>query len=358
MSGASLTAVFGQLGLTQVRHVSPVRRGAAQGLVAGVYRQVEQDFGVLAPPVALHSPAPGVLAASWLMLREVLVVTGNAGRAAKEAVAATVSLGNTCPWCATVHSSTFSGLSGSAVSSITDPRLLAIATWARESRTEEGARRHEAARPADQAPELIGTAVILHYFNRMVNVFLTEVPLPPGVPKIMLGPVMRMLGGKIRVAARRPHQPGTSLELLPAASLPRDLSWAAGNSVVADAFGRACGAVDAAAGQSVPPPVREMVMTELGNWHGEPRGPSRVWADDALATLPAAHRPAGRLALLTALAAYQVDRRVVDEFRSGGASDAALVELTSWASLAAARRAGTWISAGIPSSTDQRQMRS
>ena len=347
MSGARLTTMFGQLGLTQVRYAPPVRLGAANGLAGRVYAQVERDFGVLAPPVALHSPAPEVMAASWLMLREILVVTGNVDRTAKEAVAAAVSLGNTCPWCVTVHSSTFSGLSGSAVKSVTDPRLRAIATWAAESRTEDGAPLRELAFPAEQAPELIGTAVILHYFNRMANVFLTEVPLPPRVPKMMIGPVMRVLGRSIQSAARQAHQPGTSLELLPAAPLPSDLSWAAGNPVVADALARACRAIDAAAARSVPESVRYLVTTELENWHGEQRGPSRAWADDALAALPAEHRAAGRLALLTALASYQVDRQVVDQFKAGGSSDAALVELTSWASLVAARRAGTWISAGV-----------
>jgi AhpD family alkylhydroperoxidase len=347
MSGERITTVLGQLGLTQVRYVSPVRRSAAQGLVGRVYEQVEREFGVLAPSVVLHSPAPEVLAASWLMLREILLVTSNVDRTAKEAVATAVSLGNTCPWCVTVHGATFSGLSGNAVQSITDPRLRAIATWARDSATAEGALLHESACPAEEAPELIGTAVLLHYFNRMVNVFLTEVPLPPGAPRMALGPVMRVLGRRIRPAAGQSHQPGTSLELLPAAPLPRDLSWAASNPVVAEAFARICGAVDAAGVRSVPPSVRDMVVTELENWHGEQRGPSRAWTEDALSPLPMAHRPAGRLALLTALASYQVDRFVINEFRSGGSSDATLVELTSWASLAAARRVGTWISAGV-----------
>jgi AhpD family alkylhydroperoxidase len=347
MSGSPITKVLGQLGLVQVRYVSPVRLGAARGLVGRVYDQIEREFGVLAPSVALHSPSPEVLAASWLMLREVLVVTGTVDRTAKEAVSAAVSAGNTCPWCTAIHSATFSGLSGSAVGSITDPRLRAIATWAADGATAEGALLHEAAFPAAQAPELVGTAVLLHYFNRMVNVFLTELPMPPGAPKIALGPVLRVLGRKIRPAAAQPHQPGTSLEWLPAAALPPDLSWAAGNRVVADALARGCAVVDAAGARSVPPSVRDLVMTELADWHGEQRGPSRAWVEDALSVLPMAQRPAGRLALLTALASYQVDRSVIGLFRSGGASDAALIELTSWASLTAARRVGTWMSAGI-----------
>ena len=98
MTSKRMTTVLGQLGLTQVRYVSPVRPGAAQGLVGRVYEQVEREFGVLAPSLVLHSPAPQVLAASWLMLRETLLVVRKVERAAKEAVATTVSLGNACPW--------------------------------------------------------------------------------------------------------------------------------------------------------------------------------------------------------------------------------------------------------------------
>jgi hypothetical protein len=188
---------------------------------------------------------------------------------------------------------------------------------------------------------------LLHYFNRMVNVFLTDLPMPPGTPRIALGPVMQVLGPRIRPAIGQSYPPGTSLGLLPAVPLPHDLSWAASNPVVADAFARIIGAVDAAGSRSVAPAVRDMVTTELENWHGEQRGPSRAWADDAISALPAADRAAGRLALLTALASYQVDRSVIREFMSGGPSDAQLVELTSWASLAAARRACAWIPVGI-----------
>jgi hypothetical protein len=64
MTSKRITTVLGQLGLTQVRYVSPVRRGAAQGLARRVYEQVEREFGVLAPSLALLSPAPRVLAAA------------------------------------------------------------------------------------------------------------------------------------------------------------------------------------------------------------------------------------------------------------------------------------------------------
>jgi AhpD family alkylhydroperoxidase len=339
MTSKRITTVLGQLGLVQVRHVSPVHGGAAQGLVRQVYGQVEQEFGILAPSIALHSPAPQVLAASWLMLRETVLVTSKVPRAAKEAVATTVSLGNTCPWCVAVHSKMLSGLA----ESIADPELRAVTTWARDCETEECARRHEPACPAAEAPELIGTAVIFHYYNRMVNVFLTEVPLPPGAPKLALRPVMQVLARRMRPAAECTYQPGTSLDLLPAAPAPGDLSWAAGEPVLEEAFARGCAAVDEAGARSVPPSVRELVLAELQSWQGERRGPSRAWVEAAVSGLPAADQSAGRLALLTAFASYQVGRSDIGKFRADRPGDATLIEATAWASLAAARRVGTWI---------------
>jgi AhpD family alkylhydroperoxidase len=351
MTGKPIRKVLGRLGLTQVRHVKPVPIGAGAPSVRRVYEQVEREFGVLAPPMALHSPSPEVLAANWVMLRETLIASGRVERAVKEAVSTAVSLGNACPFCVTIHSRTLSGLGGPAwagqtAPTTTDPRVQAAMRWAEASRTEEGARRHELPWPAGEAAEVIGTAVDLHYLNRMVNIFLGEVPLPPGVPRPALGPVMRVLGAMIGAAARQPHPPGAALDLLPPAPPPGDLAWAAGDAVVTDAFARACAAIDEAAVRSVPPAVRDLVLARLGGWRGETPGLSRAWVEDAVCGLRRADRAAGRLALLTALASYQVDRSVIAEFRLGQPADSALIELTSWASLAAARRVGSWIPVG------------
>src|SRR3954466_10645569 len=101
--------------LRDVKYVEAVRPRHARGLVRDVYRQVERDFGMLAPPVALHSPAPEVLAAAWLMLRESLgagggwvgggagVGGGTGSGAGREAGAAAVSAANSCPYCVEVH---------------------------------------------------------------------------------------------------------------------------------------------------------------------------------------------------------------------------------------------------------------
>jgi AhpD family alkylhydroperoxidase len=352
MSGKLMRSVLGQLGLTQVRYVTPVPPKAAGALATRVYGQVERDFGVLAPPVALHSPAPQIMAAIWIMFRESLIVPGQVDRAAKEVVATAVSAVNTCPFCVTIHSGTLARLTGTSgalagpddhAGSVADPRLRGLAQWATECGTETGALRHGAACSADQAPELIGTAVLLHYLNRMVNVFLGAIPLPPRVPRMALPPVMRLVSGLIRQASTGSLAPGASLDMLPPAAPPGDLSWAAANPLLADGFARAFAAIDAAGARFVAEPVRELVLAELASWHGGNRGLSRAWAADAVSGLPTQHQTAGRLALLIAMASYQIDQSVIDACRRTQGDDEALIGLTSWASLSAARRVGGWI---------------
>ncbi|WP_428962031.1 carboxymuconolactone decarboxylase family protein [Micromonospora fluostatini] len=346
MPASVLRPVLGALGLTQIRHVSPVRRGRADGLVARVYGQMETDFGVLAPPVALHAQAPEVLAAAWMLLRETLIVPGAAPRAAKESVATAVSLGNVCPYCATIHNNAL-GLLGPAGPDAADrgaggeEELERFVGWAMPA---DGGTPSAAPFPAAQGPELVGTAVLLHYLNRVVNVFLRDVPLPPGVPEFMLPVVLRVLGGAMVGAARDPHPPGRSLDLLPDAPLPPDLPWAVGNPTVAQAFGRACAVIEAAGQRSVPEPVRDLVLVNLVGWRGGPRGISRTWVEELVSGLSEQHRPAGRLALLVAFASYQVDAGVIQACRSTGADDRGLVELCSWAAMAAAR----WLGALLP----------
>lgn len=331
---------------SQIRYVAAVRKESARDPVKRVYDQVERDFGMLAPPVSLHSPAPEPMAAGWLMLRETLLAGGLVPRAAKEAVAVAVSLGNSCPYCVDVHSTLLHGLVRSKEAAAVaeghgapaaDRELARLAAWARSGGAPGGGAAAVPA-PAPEVPELVGTAVTFHYLNRMVNVFLVESPLPPGLPAAVRRTIRRVAGSLLRPVLSRTVEPGAALGLLPAAPLPADLRWAAGNPTVAGAFGRAADSIDAAGGRSVPPAVRELVAAELADRDGlPPAGSSGGWVHDRVAGLPEAQRPAGRLALLTALASYQVGPSAVEEYRRYRSDDQSLIELTAWASMAAAR---------------------
>ncbi|HET9139996.1 carboxymuconolactone decarboxylase family protein [Actinophytocola sp.] len=326
--------------LNDTRHIRVVKRRHASGLVAEVYRQVERDFKMLAPPVALHSAAPDTMAASWMILRETLLVQGVADRASKEAVATGVSEANSCPYCADVHGMTMAAIPDPAGS---DRDLLA--KWARESATAAGA--GVPPFPPEQAAELVGTAVAFHYYNRMVNVFLRESPFPSHVPESAKPKARKVLGGVLRPSERGPAA-GDSVDLLPAGAPADGLCWTHPNAVISEAFARAYTAIDIAGTRSVPDSVRGLVHDRLALWDGQAPGISRSWLHEAVAGLPEADAAAGRLALAIALASYQVDESLIDAYRATGPGDGELVELAAWASMAAARRISTWLAAANP----------
>jgi AhpD family alkylhydroperoxidase len=322
--------------LNDTRYIRVVKPRHARGLVAKVYRQVERDFSMLAPPTAMHSAAPDLLAGSWMILRETLVAQGVAPRASKEAVATGVSIANSCPYCEDVH-----GMTLAAIADTGDAD--ALTTWAQSSATLAGSGTPPFSPEA--APELIGTAVAFHYYNRVVNVFLRDSPFPSHVPENAKPRARKVLGGVLRPPVGPGPQLGDSVDLLPAAPLTDDLTWARGNKVIADAFARAYAAADAAGTRSVPETVRAVVQTKLSTWDGQPPGLSRSWVQQAAASLPEPDQPAARLALVIALASYQVDEGLVDAYRATTPGDVPLLELASWASMAAARRVSTWLTA-------------
>ena len=95
--------------------------------------------------------------------------------------------------------------------------------------------------------------------------------------------------------------------LLAAVVAPLMLAWGpTGHRVVAEIAQRH---LTPAARERISLLLHGYSLAEVANWHGEQRGPSRAWVEDALSVLPIAQRPAGRLALLTALASTRSTAR-------------------------------------------------
>jgi alkylhydroperoxidase family enzyme len=338
----------------QVRYVTPVPVSAATGLVARTYQQIEEEMRLVVPPALLHSPAPDLLAAYWMLMREPLLAAGQVDRDAKEAVAAAVSVAAICPYCADMHSVSMYDLSGEhdaeavagdRVGEMRDPRLRGMAVWARWAHDVDADVAMPAGLTAAARAELIGVVVSMHYLTRMVNVFLPNFLLPPGLGPRGRRRFKRGASWILRSTLRDPREPGRSLPLLPDLPMARAdpaarAGWAAGAPVVAAAVARAYAAFEAAGERSLPPAVRALVLDRLGRWRGEETGLRTTWCEELIAGLPDAQRAAGRLALLTALASHQVEQDVVAEFRRDHPDDATLVEAAGWASFAAARLIG------------------
>jgi AhpD family alkylhydroperoxidase len=295
----------------------------------------------------LHSPAPDVLAAYWMLMREPLVA-GGIDRGTKEAVAAAVSIANICPYCAEMHTAGMYDLStehdaeavaADRVQDMAEPGLRAVTLWARSSHRAGGAALPDGLTDADRA-ELIGVVVAFHYVARMVNVFLSSFLLPPGAGPRTRRRLKQGISRVLRPTLRTAREPGRSVRLLAPADLPGAAAWAAAAPAVAAAVARSYRVFDTAGRRTLSPAVRGLVLDRLDRWQGEETGLSTRWCEDLVADLTGADQAAGRLALLTALASHQVDAEVVGEFRRYHPDDAALVDAAAWASFAAASLIG------------------
>lgn len=331
----------------RVRYVTQVTPRQAQGPLAAIYRQIRRELGLVPEPFTLHSPAPTLLAAFWNIFRASLLV-GMASRGAKEAVAAAVSDLNRCPWCvdahttmlyATGHQHTAQAILRGENRSHLSQDMRAIVDWAYATRTPEAPALLHPPFSSEQAGEYLGTALAFHYLNRMVSVFLTETFLPR-MP--WMRAASRRLGGWLfasmgrrTFAAGDPEGTGT---------LPADLLWMAQWPTIAHAFAVWDSTVEGLGAQALPETVRRLLDCTVEAWHGREPGISRRWVEDALAPLTAAERPIGRVALLAALAPYQMDASTMQEYLELQPDQGLVVSAVAWASWRATRRIGTWLS--------------
>jgi AhpD family alkylhydroperoxidase len=338
-----------------MRFIETVAPREADGLVAQVYREVARDFALLRDPdgnspFLAHSPHPQLLAAFWSVLYETALAPGVVERADKEAIAATVSRVNDCPFCVEAHA-LLSAVAGErrdrrvlvegAPGEIADGPRRALVEWAAVTRQPQSELLRSPPFDREQAPEVLGTALCFHYVNRVVEVFQGHGGIRLG-PAPVRGAVRALLGGFAGRAMRRKREAGRSLASAPEAELPSDLDWARSSPPVAAALARFVAAVERAGEESLPEPVRARLRSVLAAWDGEDPPLSGDWIERALEDLAPEARPAGRVALLTALAPYRLDAAAVRSFKEGRPGDRALVGAVSWAALAAARRIASW----------------
>jgi AhpD family alkylhydroperoxidase len=331
-----------------VRHVGVVSGKAADGVIQAVYRQARDEIGMLPDAVTMFSSAPDLLVATWAPFRETLLATGTTPRVVKEAVAARVSVLNKCPFCVDAHTIMLygSGAGDFATSLLSgqpqlagDPRLLAVSDWV-TSTMARPAEPLPAPFGAEEIPEMVGTLVEFQFLNRVINVLLdgTFLPGPDQAKRIA-----RKVSGKVMARRIRTERtPGAAIELDTAAPLPADFGWAAPRPTIAAAFAGLAAAAEAAAERVVPPSVVALLDRTLGGWNGRFPGPSRTWVTGPLASLPFTDQPAGRLALLTAMAPFQVTAEDIAAFRAEHPEDEDVVAMLTWAAFTAARRIGAW----------------
>jgi len=333
-----------------IKYLKPVGEKASNPLVIEVYSQIKRDFGKIVEPFSIHASFPKLLAGVWMASRESELV-GVVPRSYKEAVAATVSVLNSCPYCVDAHSIMLYATGEKGIANaicdgkydqISDEKIRKIVKWTLSTLSPGSSTNYDLPFSKESEPEIMGTVVFYHYINRIANVFLSETPLPSNIS--WLTGILKIVAGRMfSRAVKRSKSLGDSLKFLPKADLPIEFSWAKGSSNVSGAFARFASAVEEIGNTSIDSEVRYCVKEYIASWMGENPGVSRKWVELPTKKLVGSKRIAAQLALLTAISPHQVDEKIVLGFKRFFPEDIKLLGLVSWASFLAAKRIGTWL---------------
>lgn len=337
----------------QVRHIIPVPVKKSTGKVAQIYTQIRRDFQ-LVPPLTLFSASPELLAGVWSIWRESQFVQGVMPRATLEAVSAAISRINECPYCVDAHTGMLHATSKHDVVNaifecntllINDDRTRQIVEWALATKTPGASILKSPPFTSIEAPEIIGTTIVYHFVNRMVNIFLKPSPLPIPTGSVKLRKMaIRLFGATIaKRIVKRKVTAGDSLKFTTQAKLTKDFSWAISSNYISSAYASFNNLIEKLGEQIISDKVIKIVKHQIKKWQGEDMGLSQNWVNKLIVDLDCADKPVAKLALLTAIAPYQVDENTINQFRVIHPDDESLLNVTAWASFSAARHIGKWL---------------
>jgi len=333
-----------------IKYINSISPSTADGIVTEVYAQIKRDFGAVVEPFLLHSSLPKLLAGIWAACRETELL-GIVPRNVKEIIASAVSQANQCPYCVDAHTIMLNAigehkiaglLSSSTASEIDDPKLRVISEWALSTRSPKSDIILSPPFSSKEAPEIIGMAVLYHYINKMVSIFLSETPLPSNRGWLK-GTLKRIAGWYFSFSVKRSKSQGESLKFLPASELPLNLIWSQDSPYVGRAFAQFYAVIDEIGKNSLADSIRDCIQKFVNAWNGEHPGMSRQWAEKAVQDLDDKLKEAGRLVLVSAIAPYQVDEQMIVRFRDIYPKDETLLGALAWGSFTVAKRIGTWL---------------
>lgn len=335
--------------MMKVQYITYVSPSKATGTVADVYRKANSEFGFAADPIVLHSHIPELLELFYDTGREVLLVSDKVPRLAKESMVATISTANQCPYCVDAHSiivnsiddkSATDAIESGNIDSIKDERLRALVYWASRNRDPAADIIQQPPFSSEEAPEVIGTVIYFHYINRMVNVFVKDSQVPSGIMRGMF----KQLGKKMMEPFSTQYIPrGETIE--GNGRLPAELHWTVGNPPIAQRFMKFNTFIQELGRQYLPDDVRALLQQKLQSWEGEQMPMDHAWIHNLTRHLKAEHIPPAKTVLLTALASYRVNEKVISGFRQFDPADEAVLSSASWAAWMASMRIATWLAA-------------
>ena len=226
-----------------IKHIKYVDKTEATGKLKEIYNHIKLNFGLLAEPFILHSLNEELTAGVWATLYETVLIENNVKRSIKETIATCISEVNKCNYCVDAHSIMILG---------TENKLQHNIQFVKDGKSELKTKEDKFILWAlnnlnlgneiiltppfnkSEIPEIIGTAVLFHYINRMVNIFAIDTPLPT----LKFKNLVKYLASNFifKKAIKKTKVKGDSLRFIGVSKNYGSFEWANGIPEIQNAF--------------------------------------------------------------------------------------------------------------------------
>lgn len=354
--------LFERLSVKTMRYVHAVPRHKAEGLVKQIYDMIAEDFFINGS-LTSHSKVPELMAGVWMGGRETILVSDMLDQTTKEAMTATLSAINDCPYCgdmlvSLVHSGgdhqAAKQIFAVKEEDINDDALRHKLLWVKAVTTPGFVGEVSEVFTKEELPEAIGSIMAMSHINRFSHVVMDGSPVnaPLGLQRIKQA-ALRLFGNELISTKLRVVEPGRALDLLPKAELPEDMAWAKSNPRIADALSRWARAIEKHSEGIITNEVRACVKFNLAKWQGERMPISRIWVEKEVAMLSGIDHSIAKLTLLLAKAPYQLDDALVQTVFDEYGDEETFIKILAWAAFTSARHVANRISKLIESSVEK-----
>jgi len=353
--------LFDKLSVKTMRYVTAVPRHKATGMLGEAYQQIADDFFINGS-LTSRSRVPELLAAIWTAGRETILVSGRLSRTTKEAMTATLSSINDCPYCGDMLISLVnagdepqaaSQIFNQKEQEIEDEILRDRLLWLRKVATPGESFPDTMPFEIADMPEVLGVIMAMSDINRFSHIVMDGSPVtaPFGMQSIKAA-ALKIFAGELRVTHDDALPSGRSFSLLPHAKLSEDFTWAESNQYIAEALARWASTVEQQSHAVIPDAVRDLVARNLSQWQNERMPLSRNWVDEEINGLRDNERTLASFALLLAKASYQCDEKLVEDVIKIAGSQENFIRILAWCSFTAARYLTAYLAQRIISERD------
>lgn len=226
-----------------IKHLKYIKKREAKGKLKEIYKHIELNFGALAEPFTIHSLNTELTVGVWSTLYETVLIENKVQRSLKEAIATSISEINKCNYCVDAHSMMIFGMKKSLQNNIstlknceTEPKTKEdkLIFWALQNLDFDNEIITKPPFSTEEAPEIIGTAVLFHYINRMVNIFAGSTPLPTAKMKgLIINIAIKFIFSK---AIKKKKIKGESIKFIDKDINSDTFDWANSASEIKKAF--------------------------------------------------------------------------------------------------------------------------